>query len=330
MSTLTEELTTLSGRTVYAHEENKLIDTFLEEHPRTKSLQFTLDGSQFYEEIFNVIEHHDEPILDGSMFSHYMLCKMAKDNGLKVLLSGSGGDEVFGGYESHSIGFLSDQLITLQLRNFWRNLNKYSAFHHHNIVDVIMKIISELLGQKLKSRLKNLKKLPQVLTLGKTNEFFKSNCTTFTGKAFERSVKNQTVPPYLHYEDRNSMAFGLEIRVPFLDHKLVEYVASIKSDALFDGTTKSALRMSFENELSKEILYQRKKEGFPSPIDTALRTDEKLTAFFLDNLSKTPFLHVKNCQNLARDFYSTGKHLTLYWRILSYIIWYSINTKKID
>ena len=126
MTTLTEnEVSTLSGRTVYDHPENKLIDTFLEDHSNLKSIQFTLDGTQFYEEIFNIISHHDEPILDGSMFSHYMLCRKANENGLKVVLSGSGGDEVFGGYESHTIGFLSDQLANFELGSFKRKLNKY-------------------------------------------------------------------------------------------------------------------------------------------------------------------------------------------------------------
>ncbi len=330
MSTLTDEVSTLSGRTVYEHEENRLIDTFLQEHPKTKSIEFTLDGSQFYEEIFNVIEHHDEPILDGSMFSHYMLCKKAKENGLKVVLSGSGGDEVFGGYESHSIGFLTDQLVKLQFRNFRRNLRKYSSFHQQNKSKVVIKISSELVGQRIRVKIKNIKKFPQVLSIKPIDEHFMPSCSSFAGKAFERSLKNQTVPPYLHYEDRNSMAFAVEIRVPFLDHKLVEYVASLKRDALFEGTTKTALRQAFKNELSAAILFQRKKEGFPSPIDTALRTDENLKAFFKSRLGMTPFLNNRNCSKLADEFYASGKNLTLYWRILSYMIWFAINTKQID
>lgn len=330
MSRLAPEVATLSGRTVYEHEENKLIDIYLEEHPNTKSIQFTLDGKHFYEEIFNVIAHHDEPILDGSMFSHYMLCKKAKENGLKVVLSGSGGDEVFGGYESHSIGFMSDELANFQIKKLRQKLSRYADFHRQKSKSIMTKIAAELTGQRIKNRIKKLKKIPEVLTTEKQNEFFQTSCITYTGRAFERSLKYQTVPPYLHYEDRNSMAFGVEIRVPFLDHKLVEYVAAIKREALFDGTTKTTLRQAFKNELSSAILFQRKKEGFPSPIDTALRTDENLKTFFKHRLEVTPFLNVQNCRNLADEFYATGKNLTLYWRILSYMIWFAINTKQID
>jgi asparagine synthase (glutamine-hydrolysing) len=330
MSRLTPEVATLSGRTVYEHEENKLIDTYLEEHPNTKSIQFTLDGKHFYEEIFNVIAHHDEPILDGSMFSHYMLCKKAKENGLRVVLTGSGGDEVFGGYESHSIGFMSDQIANLQIKELRQKLGRYTGFHRQNSLSILTKIAAEFTGQRIKNRIKSIKKNSEVLTIEKQNDFFYTSCRTYTGKAFERSLKYQTVPPYLHYEDRNSMAFGIEIRVPFLDHKLVEYVAAIKTEALFDGTTKNTLRRAFKNELSTAILFQRKKEGFPSPIDTALRTDENLKTFFNHRLEVTPFLNVQNCRKLAVEFHATGKNLTLFWRIMSYMIWFAINTKQID
>jgi len=325
------EVSTLSGRTIYEHPENKLIDTFLDEHLNVKSIQFELDGSQFFEEIFNVIKHHDEPILDGSMFSHYMLCKKAHENGLRVVLSGSGGDEVFGGYESHSIGFMSDYLVKLKLRKFSKTFKNYVGFHQFSATWVASKIATEFIGQKWKSKLKRLK-IPtmQVLTIQAENEFYSSKCKSYTGSAFERSIKYQTVPPYLHYEDRNSMAFGIEIRVPFLDHKLVEYVAKLKQDQMFDGTTKSILRQAFKNVISNDILFQRKKEGFPSPIDTALQVDERIKTFFYDNLRVTPFLNVKQCKILADDFYSKGKNLTLYWRVLSYMMWYSINCAEGD
>jgi asparagine synthase (glutamine-hydrolysing) len=325
------EVSTLSGRTVYEHPENKLIDTFLDEHPNVKSIQFDLDGSQFFEEIFNVIEHHDEPILDGSMFSHYMLCKKAHENGLKVVLSGSGGDEVFGGYESHSIGFMSDYLAKLKLRKFSKSIKIYIGFHQYSTSWVASKIATEFIGQKWKSRLKRMKTpTMDVLSIQAHNEFFSTNCKSYSESAFERSIKHQTVPPYLHYEDRNSMAFGVEIRVPFLDHKLVEYVAEFKQDVMFDGTTKSTLRQAFKNDISNDILFQRKKEGFPSPIDTALQVDERIKTFFYNHLSVTPFLNVNQCKVLADDFYSMGKNLTLYWRVLSYMMWYSINCTEGD
>ncbi len=319
-----EKMHTVSGRTVYDHAENKLIDVFLQNHSNVKSIQFELDGSQFYEEIFNVIYHHDEPILDGSMFSHYMLCKQAKANGIKVLLSGSGGDEVFGGYESHAIGFLAEQLKNLQLRRFLNDFSVYTQFHSQSKFKVCRKILAELINQNLIETLKKHKNKKNLLKINGVTEKSKNTCTNTVGRAFERSIKYYTVPPYLHYEDRNSMAFGVEIRVPFLDHKLIEYVSNIRMNDFFDGRTKSSIRQVFKGELSNEILFQRKKEGFPSPIDTALSGDEKLKKFYYDHLEQTPFLNIKNCKLLGDDFYHHNKNLTLFWRVLSYMIWVKV------
>ena len=322
------KVSTLSGRTVYDHAENKLIDTFLEEHSNVHSIQIQLDGSQFFEEIFNVIHHHDEPILDGSMFSHYMLCKKASQYGIKVLLSGSGGDEVFGGYESHSIASLTDNICALKFKAFFTKIRRYCTFHHQNGARVVFKIIAQLLGQKVKEALKKIRRQKSILEINPTPDLFKSSCQSYTAKAFERSLKYQTVPPYLHYEDRNSMAFGVEIRVPFLDHNLIEYVSQIKSEEFFNGQTKFAIRKAFASEITDKIIWQAKKEGFPSPIDTALKSDTRLKDFFYNNITSTPFLKTEECKKLAKKFYENGAQLTLFWRLLSYMIWYQIQLKK--
>src|SRR6185437_285250 len=96
-----QNLNTFSAVLPYRHPENELIDDVLMQNDRLMPHSFLLDGKDFFKEIQKVIYHHDEPVLDGSMYAHYKLCQLAKDKGIKVLLSGSGGDELFGGYESH-------------------------------------------------------------------------------------------------------------------------------------------------------------------------------------------------------------------------------------
>ena len=318
------ETTTLSARTVCEHAENKLIDNFLAQHENVNSIQFKLDGEHFYNEIFNVIYYHDEPILDGSVFSHYMLCKKANQNGMKVVLSGSGGDEVFGGYESHSIGILSDLLTIKEFPKFIQCLTTYTRFHRKNIFNVFIRVVFEFFSENFKENVRVLNRKRNLLNILISKERLNQKCISNTAKAFERSLKYQTIPPYLHYEDRNGMAFGVEIRVPFLDHKLVEYIAGLSRDSLFDGKTKSSLRDAFMDDISDEIILQRSKEGFPSPIDTALRSDQRLRIFFYRQLNNTPFLNVEECKLLADEFYLKGENLTVFWRILSYMIWFRV------
>ena len=111
--------------------------------------------------------------------------------------------------------------------------------------------------------------------------------------------KSWTVPPYLHYEDRNSMAFGVEIRLPFYDHKLLELVIQFAPDQVINGRTKSILRDSFKDIVPGEILSQKGKFGFPSPIDHALKSDQSGKELFFDLYRNTPFLKRKKTEKIG-------------------------------
>ncbi|HMT11498.1 MAG TPA: asparagine synthase-related protein, partial [Ignavibacteria bacterium] len=80
------------------------------------------------------------------------------------------------------------------------------------------------------------------------------------------NVWNISIPSLLRYEDRNSMAFSVEARIPFLDHKLVEYVFSIPLDKLIQkGWTKDVLRKSLKGKIPKSIRLRKGKLAFSVP-----------------------------------------------------------------
>jgi len=81
------------------------------------------------------------------------------------------------------------------------------------------------------------------------------------------------LPGLLHYEDRNSMAFSLETRLPFLDYRLVEYIFSLPAEQkLKDGVTKVILRDAMKGTLPDEIRNRMDKMGFGTPEDIWFRT----------------------------------------------------------
>src|SRR5262249_14893125 len=80
------------------------------------------------------------------------------------------------------------------------------------------------------------------------------------------------LPSLLRYEDRNSMAFSIETRLPFLDYRLVEFVFSLPDDQRLSGdTTKSILRRSLSDRIPQPVLDRRDKMGFETPVDAWLR-----------------------------------------------------------
>jgi asparagine synthase (glutamine-hydrolysing) len=321
-----QQLDTFSAVLPYHHSENALIKDVLAANDKMVSHPFLLDGKTFFKDIQKVIYHHDEPVLDGSMFAHYKLCQLAKDKRIKVLLSGSGGDELFGGYESHINSHHASLLSTFRFKKYLNDVKKVAANSDHSYQRLILRSFGELMPYSGKRALKNRQVRSRAGYLEITPEIahyhFEHENRYYANLI--NYYKSWTVPPYLHYEDRNSMAFGVEARVPFYDHKLLEFVFQFDPDQIINGSSKSMLRTSFKGIVPDTVLNQKGKYGFPSPIDHALREDSIGKSLFFDLYRDTPFLISNKAEKVGRDFYAGKRNLTAYWRLLSYILWYHI------
>lgn len=320
------ELHTFSAILPYYHPENDLIKEIEKLNTKIISHKFLLSGENFFDDIPNIIFHHDEPILDGSMYAHFKLCEMAKQFGIKVLLSGSGGDELFGGYASHIYAYQAKLLSDFRILDYIKNLIELKKNTSYSYNNLLFKSIYECLPISFRRFVKN-KQLrfrdSHLLVKPKIPHFYYENSDPYYSNLVN-NYKSWTMPPYLHYEDRNSMAFGIETRVPFMDHKLIEFVLQFSSDDFIRGSSKSLLRKSFRGIVPDSVLQQRGKYGFPSSIDHALKNDKRGKELFYDLYKSTPLLNFKNTEKIANEFYSGKGNLTIYWRILSYIIWYNI------
>ena len=124
------------------------------------------------------------------------------------------------------------------------------------------------------------------------------------------------------------MAFGVEIRVPFYDHVLVEYLLQYADDSIVKGSTKSIMRESFTGIVPQTVLQQKGKYGFPSPIDSSLQNDENGKSLFYDHYRDTPLLIPAAAKKTADDFYAGRGDLNIYWRMLSFIIWHQVFFKN--
>jgi asparagine synthase (glutamine-hydrolysing) len=123
-----------------------------------------------------------------------------------------------------------------------------------------------------------------------------------------RDITQTSIPALLHYEDRSSMAFGLEARVPFLDYRLVEFALGLSGEMKIKGaTTKYVARQAFKNILPEAVRTRRDKMGYPTPLALWLRgplrsqTDEILQEHF----RRRNFYNVPMVQQLWRE-HQTG------------------------
>jgi asparagine synthase (glutamine-hydrolysing) len=126
----------------------------------------------------------------------------------------------------------------------------------------------------------------------------------------------------LRYEDRNSMAFSIESRVPFLDHRLVEFSIALQNDwKIKNGWTKYVLRKAAEPLLNKEVVWRKDKMGFLTPQKVWKESSQKELTDFINNTNIPGFLNKKYISKLCASELTDSSHLSEFWKIVSFLKW---------
>lgn len=272
----------------------------------------------------------EEPFGDPSIVAHGSLMKMAAGIGIKVILNGQGADEFFFGYNNMARVILSRQFKSMQLQKFYKNLSAMKLGKNYFLRTVLESFFPTLeYNLRTKSRIKRRDNIQTGLLENVDNNLislFKYN------KAYDvwrESIYGVHIPHLVHYDDRNAMAFSIEGRMPFLDHRVAEYVSTIRSDEfLKNGLRKYILRESCKEYLP-QIIYDRKdKIGFYTPLVNALYKDRVWVADQLKSnnmLNNTTDLLAK----LNANTLNVNEGLQI-WKTLSVSIWMDEFNVKTD
>lgn len=291
---------------------------------------------------------YDEPFGDQSAIPTMLVSRLAAQH-LKVALSADGGDEVFAGYNRY--GFLQEQGALLQrlpapLRNLASSLmdrftaekipyfgNTYNFANRYEKLKVLLrdpspeKVMWSLSKQYRDEELSQLLYHPESLpgTYYTSTELRKE---FYSGLSFMMAVDYQTylLDDILQKVDRATMAFSLEGREPFLDQRIIEFVAQLPDHYKYHkGIKKYILREIVHQYIPKERM-NRPKMGFAVPLETWL--GQELKSMLLDNLSagslkKTGFFKEQEVEKMVREFLAGKKELsTKLWYILVFQMWY--------
>ncbi len=213
---------------------------------------FTTD-EDFWKNMDDMIWHHDSPFISAGMFAQYSLFKLIKDKEIKVVLDGQGVDEAIGGYSGYNIIYLRQLWKNDKLRFFpelisylWYNFNDFKALWKK----------SPTIGAVLK---------PDFVPT--SDKLFKNKIERTIIGSCKQQLVHLFLPAYLHHQDRNSMAFSVESRAPFLDYRVVEFLLSIQDKYKINfGKRKFIIREAFKSSLSKEVYSRYNKLGFPAPL----------------------------------------------------------------
>jgi len=307
----------------------------------------SLDQKIYGKELKKIIYHMDYPEAGPGVFSQYMVSKLAKTK-VKVVLSGQGGDEIFGGYIRYVVAYLEQTLkgaifemqeegkhvVTLQsiipnlpqLKQYIPMLKeqfKEGLFdpmdeRYYRIINRSHKL-NEIYNKdflKCRNEQQLLEKFKQVFNHPETKSYF-NKMTYFDLKTF--------LPALLHVEDRMSMAVSLESRVPLLDRRIVELAATIPPSMKFaGGKTKAMLIKAVKNILPKEIVERKDKMGFPTPINEWMAND--LKEFVLDILTsqRAKDRGLLNTSAIEKQINESGKFSRDLWGALNLEMWFRI------
>lgn len=264
------------------------------------------EAVQLAQTLPSVVQAQEEPFGGASVYAQYLLMECAHNSNVPVLLDGQGADEVLCGYRKYIFFSLHEQILAGRLIDVLSGVAWWAAHGDKGLIRLA----------------EGTRYLPRWLRGGRTEPLADAVCTPFTRDwEASRLVSAQTptssyrqlddlerysVPALLRYEDRNSMAWGIESRVPFLDYRLVDFMLKLPTrHKVRRSQTKSILRRALRGLVPNEILDRRDKLGFVTPqyqwmhgplrstINTALTGTDYRLGFLVDGRAVSALFDVQ-------------------------------------
>lgn len=221
----------------------------------------TEDG--FLEDFDRFTWMHDEPVGSISVYASYCIARLTRQTGIKVTLNGQGGDEILSGYwQSYFMCLLHLAREGRFLQIIKHGAGSLMPWGNGKLIAQIPVMLKRFLYKRNSSSLMNFKNIKSDESIGILNSVM-----ALSPEEFRLSqIRSLFLPSLLKWDDRNSMAFSMEGRYPFLDHQLIELCLSFSESVLYSsGWTKWPLRVGFKDVMPQEILFRRSKFGFEVP-----------------------------------------------------------------
>ncbi len=316
-------------------------------HARITARHFETDHHEFVITpdicglVGEIVWHHDEPFSDASSIPTFMVSKMAREH-VTVVLSGDGGDEVFGGYTRYLVDrdrAYFDKMPSAMKRALLRPLVERMPrswygrnFLYNMALDQTDRYLHSMSLFPADAKRGILSQHSQALLNGYSPE------ATFR-RLFDHPDSPERLEHLLYLDsktylpgdilakvDRMSMAHSIEARSPLLDHKLIEFAGTLPSSLkVHGGETKYILKRAVEGLIPEQIIH-RPKHGFSVPLETWLRHElhPMLNDLLLDRTARARgFLNTEGVEEVMAE-HQRGRrdHSQRLWALLSLEVWF--------
>ncbi len=303
-------------------------------------------GEDLWKDLEEMTWMMDEPFRSSNQFSQWTLMKLISKNGIRVAMSGQGADEILGGYRGYASVFIATLFRQHKWRQAWHEWVQTRS-DERGISKLMLtgRILYGLSPSIFSNAVPIMERATGINLKMKSREFIDAGFLQRHSGRYVDRLKNQHVnwsnvrrklyedlfkyslPQLLHYEDRMGMAFSVETRHPFLDHRLIEYLYSLPSSLIYrNGQHKWILRQSMSDILPEVISNRKDKKGFITPESRWTKMGAAyMTKLFSSNsgMAASPFVNSKKIlnglsSNVQKDAYS--QHTDI-WRPLNLEVW---------
>ena len=284
--------------------EEKWID-IVGDAARAKVHKVRAQPSEFVSDLDTLLRVQQEPFGSTSVYAQYRVFQLAHERGIAVMLDGQGADELLGGYRYCISARFASLIRQRRFGEAFRLLRGASQSPNTDALWLLLCSADYLLPNSLQAPLRSLIAKELTPKWVKASWFRKhgvdsahiSYCANpeVLRETLLRILFVTSLPHLLRYEDRNSMAFSIESRVPFLTPKLAEFMLSIPEEYIIthNGTTKALFRHAMRGIVPDSILDRRDKIGFATPekewlkainswVESTLTSETALSLPFLD------------------------------------------------
>lgn len=305
--------------------------------------QIDITSNDFLKNIEKVIYYLDTPVAGPGAFCQYMVSGLASQH-CKVVLGGQGGDEIFGGYARYLIAYFEQcikgaidgttesgefivtyesiipNLVTLKnykpmLQEFWKDgLFEDLDKRYFRLINRAPHML-DCIRREFSNDYSPYQSFSKIFTTDNVNiNSYFDRMTHFDFKTL--------LPALLQVEDRMSMAHGVESRVPLLDYKLIEFVATIPSSfKMKDGDMKHIFKKAMREYIPECIQNRKDKMGFPLPLNQWIKNDAKEFVFDIFSSQKAKNRDLIDNSKVLEKVTNESEFGRNVWGMLSLELW---------
>lgn len=232
-----------------------------------------IGADDFVNDWENFLHHQEEPFGSASAYAQYKVFELARQHNVTVLLDGQGADETLAGYSKYYKWYWQE---LFQKRNLIRSKELKAAkkmgvqetFGFKNVIAALFPDIASVIleRQYLVNALRHDELTKEFVHLQSKEAYYSTPVNFNLNGVLYFNTCIHGLQELLRYADRNSMAHGREVRLPFLSHELVEFIFSLPPHfKIRNGWTKWILRQNVSQQLPDEIVWRKNKIGFEPP-----------------------------------------------------------------